>query len=423
MTKYDMCPLIYSLLLVGIFIIACNGQVRTNSPKDTSNTSKQNTEVVGTPPALIPAYNSDKDTGFANQFISNIFQPPKEIPTLDSAGQNVVGNIEIIGTPPPLNPAHNPYNDVGLVSQYIRSIFQDSKGNFWFGPAGQSVVRYDGKTLRYFSKTEFFSTIKIDRDYGHSVHAITEDKKGNIWFGTNHGVIKYDGKAFSNYTEKNGLHNTNVGRKSIFIDQSDNIWVGTQGGVFQYHPSADSLNGNCFSIFPLLPAINVRDIMEDKAGNIWFASKEKGVFRYDGNVIKNITAKEGLGDNVAGGMLQDETGNIWFTMKGGICRYDGQSFKEFTTKDGLGGSEIWGINRENAGIIWITARGSTTRFDPSVPLSSPKAFTVFTPEDGLNCCVQSMYRDRSGNMWWGTGQGLYRFDGKHFYQVKQQGPW
>jgi len=26
-------------------------------------------------------------------------------------------------------------------------------------------------------------------------------------------------------------------------------------------------------------------------------------------------------------------------------------------------------------------------------------------------------------MWWGTGQGLYRFDGKRFYQVKQNGPW
>jgi ligand-binding sensor domain-containing protein len=34
-----------------------------------------------------------------------------------------------------------------------------------------------------------------------------------------------------------------------------------------------------------------------------------------------------------------------------------------------------------------------------------------------------MYQDKSGNMWWGTGQGLYRFDGKQFYQVKQKGPW
>jgi streptogramin lyase len=107
-------------------------------------------------------------------------------------------------------------------------------------------------------------------------------------------------------------------------------------------------------------------------------------------------------------------------MKDGICRYDGKTFKEFTTKDGMGGSEVWGIAIEKSGIIWITARGSTTRYDPSI--SDSKAFTVFR-EDDINCCVQSMYQDRSGNMWFGTGAGLYRFDGKHFYQVKRRGPW
>jgi len=44
-----------------------------------------------------------------------------------------------------------PDYDTTLVSQYIRSIFQDSKGNLWFGTIGEGVVRYDTKTLTYFS--------------------------------------------------------------------------------------------------------------------------------------------------------------------------------------------------------------------------------------------------------------------------------
>jgi ligand-binding sensor domain-containing protein len=350
-------------------------------------------------------------------------QNKTELPSQKDKASISKPSPEVIGTPPALFPHHNPYNDSGLVSQYIRSIFQDSKGNFWFGPAGQSVARYDEKTLRYYSKNEFFSGDTSAHDNYNSVHAIAEDKEGNIWFGTEHGAVKYDGKTFRSYTEKNGLSNINVGRKSILIDKAGNIWVGTQGGVFRYNPSADSTGGKCFSLFHLLAPINVKDMMEDKTGNIWFASQDNGVFRYDGKAIKNITGKEGLGDNYTGGMIQDKTGNFWFTMKGGICRYDGNSFKEFTTKDGLGGSEVWGIYIEKSGIIWITARGSTTRYDPSIPISNSKAFAVFTVEDGINCCVQSMYQDRSGNMWWGTGQGLYRFDGKRFYQVKQNGPW
>lgn len=305
--------------------------------------------------------------------------------------------------------------DTTLVSQYIRSIFQDSKGNLWFGTIGEGVVRYDKKTLTYFSSPEGFIS--------NSVFAINEDKAGNMWFGTDQGVYKYDGKTFRKYTEKDGLKHTDISRRSILVDKSGAIWVGTHGGVYQYNPSADQKGNPCFSLFPLLQPINIADIMEDSNGTIWFASSNKGVFRYDGKTVVNLNEKEELGENYAGGIAQDQFGNMWFTMKNGICKFDGKTFTEYTPKDGLGGTEFWGIMIEQSGIIWITARGSTTRFDPSIPLPNPKAFTVFTPANGPSCCVQSMFQDKTGTMWWGSGQGLFRFNGSRFYQVKQRGPW
>lgn len=395
MSKYYFKHSIHSLFLLVILINTGCGQAKPTAPKETINATKPAPEIIGTPPV-------------------------------------------IVGEPGPLN-------EPGLVSQYIRSIFQDSKGNYWFGPAGQSVVRYDGKTLRYFSESEFFNHDSAVIGDKISVHAIAEDKKANIWFGTDNGAVRFDGKSFRRYGEKNGLSNLYVGRKSILADKSGNIWIGTGRGVFRYDPSADTTGGKCFSQFGLIPSVHIKDIMEDNSGNIWFATGKNGVFRYDprmpgGSAIRKFTENEGLGDNYAGGMIQDKSGNFWFTMKGGISRYDARlparagtdgndavgqdkNFTNFTTKDGIGGTEIWGIYQEKSGIIWITARGSTTRFDPSIPVSDPKAFIVYTEADGLNCCVQSMYQDRAGNMWWGTGQGLYRFDGKRFYQVKQKGPW
>lgn len=336
-------------------------------------------------------------------------------PNTSEPSPTVIKNFKIATKPPD--------SDTTLVSQYIRSIFQDSKGNLWFGTLGEGVVRYDVKALTYFSNPDGFNN--------NTVYAINEDKNGNLWFGTDQGVYKYDGKTFRNYNQKDGLSHIDISRKSILVDKSGTIWVGTHGGVFQYDPSADSKGGQSFSLFQQLPPINVAGIMEDKSGNIWFASFENGVFRYNpsallisgGKTITNIAEKEGLGENYAGGIAEDKAGNMWFTMKNGICKYDGKTFTEYTHKDGLGGTEFWGIYIEQSGIIWVTARGSTTRFDPSIDISNPQAFTVFTVKDGINCCVQSMCQDRSGNMLWGTGQGLYRFDGKRFYQVKQNGPW
>ncbi len=284
------------------------------------------------------------------------------------------------------------------------------------------MVRYDGKTLTYFSDADGF--------INSTVYAINEDKNGNMWFGTDQGVYKYDGKTFKNYNQKDGLNHIDITRKGILVDKSGSIWVGTHGGVYRYNPAADKKGGQSFSLFQPMSNINIAGILEDKKGNIWFASSNKGVFRYDarlsegqGKTIIQITDKELLGENYAGGIAEDKNGNLWFTMKNGICKYDGKTFTDYTAKDGLGGIEFWGIYIEQSGIIWVTARGSTTRFDPSVTLPNREAFTVFTPVNGINCCVQSMYQDRSGKMWWGAGQGLYRFDGSRFYQVKKSGPW
>lgn len=374
MTKSGLHHPVYLLLFIGVCMQSCDGQVNARLPEDNVTTSKPGPEIIGTPPPFVA------------------------IP-----GQPI---------------------DSSLVSQYIRSIFQDSKGNFWFGPLGHGPIRFDGKILRYFNYPEFLQgNDHAQHANGISVHAIAEDKNGHIWFGTDHGAIKYDGLTFRSYTERHGLGNINVGRKSILTDKSGTVWVGTQGGVFRYHQTADTIGGNCFSRFELIPPFPVTDIMEDRDGHIWFATQDNGVFHYNGKTVKNITAIQGLGNNYAGGMIQDKAGNFWFTMKGGICRYNGTTFTEVSAKDGLGGSDVWGICLDTSGIIWITARGSTTRYDPSLDTSDPKAFTVYTPEDGINCCVQSMYQDQSGNMWWGAGQGLYRFNGQRFYQVKQNGPW
>lgn len=176
----------------------------------------------------------------------------EEEPNTSKSSPTVIKNSKSVALAPDF--------DTTLVGQYIRSIFQDSKGNLWFGTINEGVVKYDKKTLTYFSNADGFINT--------SIFAINEDKSGNLWFGTDKGVYKYDGKVFKNYNQKDGLNHIEISRKGILVDKFGTIWVGTHSGVYRYDPYADSKGGQSFSLFEQLPPINIAGIMEDKSGNI-----------------------------------------------------------------------------------------------------------------------------------------------------------
>ena len=71
--------------------------------------------------------------------------------------------------------------------------------------------------------------------------------------------------------KKDGLSNIQIGRK-ILIDKTVDTLGWYSKGVF-IEPSSEITLGLSFTKFHLLDSINVKTL-EDKSGNIWFASQE-----------------------------------------------------------------------------------------------------------------------------------------------------
>ena len=69
----------------------------------------------------------------------------------------------------------------------------------------------------------------------------------------------------------------------------------------------------------------VLKILEDKQGNIWFAT-DRGVNKFDGVKFETFTDKDGLIDNAVRELYEDKNGIMWFSLKYGLCRYDGKEF-------------------------------------------------------------------------------------------------
>jgi ligand-binding sensor domain-containing protein len=105
----------------------------------------------------------------------------------------------------------------------------------------------------------------------------------------------------------------------------------------------------------------VRTIKQDRKGNIWITSWE-GVFKYDGKSFTNITSKVSSARFFS--VLEDRKGNFWFASIGsGVYYYDGKSFRNFTTRDGLAGNEVTNIYEDKTGAVWFGTGNGASRYD------------------------------------------------------------
>jgi ligand-binding sensor domain-containing protein len=66
----------------------------------------------------------------------------------------------------------------------------------------------------------------------------------------------------------------------------------------------------------------------DKAGNLWFGTTGRGLFRYNGKTFISYTEKDGLCNAFIYALAEDRSGNIWIGTTHGLCFYNGKKFTQ-----------------------------------------------------------------------------------------------
>ncbi len=247
------------------------------------------------------------------------------------------------------------------------------------------------------------------------VRTMYQDNKGNYWFGTNgDGIIRYDGQILEKITIA-GI-NPRFRVLEIVEDKAGNLWFGTSEGLIKY----DGKEFTTFSKKERLQNEEIWGLTIDKSGLIWVGSTG-GVNQFDGEKFipfslpdsKAENAKPMLSDKLVFKIIEDRNATMWFATDGnGIFKYNNGKFTHLTTQNGLVDNNTADILEDSQGNIWIgTFYGGVSRFNG-------KTYTNFT-KDGIIEGVETynFCEDRKGNIWFSAeGYGVYRYDGANFTQ-------
>ena len=368
---------IFSLLLISIFFSSCNGQ--TSIIPATNKKTEQHQKIIrtfGSKNENVRCELLDKDGNLwfsirgegAYRYDGKTFT---NITTKDGLCSNNVGSIIqdkvgniLFGS----NRGICKYDGINFINipmtdtLSITSLFEDRDGNIWFGAMNKGVYRFDGTNLTNFLykyKHPFYGD-----KYEKHISDIIQDRNGNIWFSSwnGGGVWRYDGKEFKNFIPSLEYYKSNQDNRRTANNQQFLYDIPKYKTFIQ---SQDYISDDM-----------IFSMTEDNLGNIWFATRDHGLCRFNGKTFLSIGKNEGFNSRGATAILQDHNNNLWITEDGtGVWYYDGKTFKNFTEKDGLVNNSVMSVLKDKNGNLWFgTKFFGLSRYDG-------KTFTTFSQND------------------------------------------
>ena len=296
-----------------------------------------------------------------------------------------------------------------LSTKRVREIVSDREGNIYIGTEDDGINILD------------IATGKVKQ-----IHYNPGDEKNRLMtlamsiydnqvycglFKQGMDVVRLSDNKIQHYSyEQLGIGEGSV--YSFFIDSKGRRWIGTGWGLYKASPRSFA-----FSRVNETGYDWIFDIIEDREGNLWFATMGSGLWKYtpaNGTFKKYIHEKgqtNTLSSNSVSSIMQDSRGFIWLsTDRGGICRYNPQTdnFTTYSIQDGLPDDVAYKILEDKMHNLWFGTNRGLVCFNPDT-----KYVRVYTTKDGLlgnQFNYKSALQGKDGKFYFGGIEGLIAFD-------------
>jgi signal transduction histidine kinase/ligand-binding sensor domain-containing protein len=298
----------------------------------------------------------------------------------------------------------------------VMHLFEDREHNIWVSTNNNGLYRFN-------PAAQFFTNIRhVNRTSNKpgdgSVMSFVRAKDGSLLFGAwGDGTYRFD-KNFKMIPLNLRGVNENAGPYAWSLcasRDSNTIWMGAQPGVWiidQDKRSMQHVNP------PVMRNVTVRQIVEDKYGNVWLGTQWLGVFKWNGatprsDFANNLLHIEGIPNAQIAKLYIDNQGYIWVSASGfGVYRIDPATNKIIAHID---------MKNSPWGKLSYHSVSSFLQYDDSTMVITGQDIHFFNMR--LNKITRTiemptstpgstaaMEKDKNGYIWISTTGGLFRLN-------------
>lgn len=315
-------------------------------------------------------------------------------------------------------------------SDYYR-VYEDENGLVWSCMKGGGFGYFDEQEnqMKYFHNGPSVA----DHQFSNMVTASYYDPLGVLWLSTETRGIEKVTFLKNDFKVKKilegSIRKADNETRAFFNDSKGRFWLATKASKLYCFKQGKPI---------ALPIIDhaktqwgrIYDILEDTKGNIWFASRENGLFKAipvdpQMSLYKITHFKHShrdpysLSSNVVYDIFEDNRGRIWVaTCQNGInliSLKDGKEvfinrnnqLKNYPKQSHL---LVRNLAEDNKGNIWAATTEGLLIVGSSVDKSANYKIVTYSKKEGDprslgNNDVQYIYKSSAGQMWLGTSGG------------------
>lgn len=340
--------------------------------------------------------------------------------------------------------------DNGLPQNGIRAITQTPGGYLWF-TTFDGLVRFDGVSFTTFGKGNTKGIIN------NRFTNLYSDKDGTLYATTTEdGVLTiYRNGVFTSYSSDKvpghfimGMLPDDKGELRFMVEDENrksHSWYYLRDGKFVFAEKQDNSNVTvkyCGKTGTLWTITNIKttelrdgklttyefkrdgllpdsEVFEDSNGGLWISGTE--LVRLKDGKIERPDKKGSFPKTDFHAFRERSDGSLWFANGGisgpgvGLVRYQNGEFSVFGKEAGLSDTYITSVFEDREGTIWLGTGKGLNRL-------RRKVITAYSTRDGLDDTeAYPIYRDSYDNIWVGTVKGLNIFLNGKFERPKAQG--